>query len=97
MPGWYAWQGNDLLVWVTVQPRARADELVGIHGDTLRIRITAPPVDGKANAHLCAYVAGLCGLNKSAVTLVSGETSRRKRLRIPLQTPTLPAVFAGFC
>lgn len=96
MPAWYTWQGTDLLLWVTVQPRARQDELCGIHGDTLKIRITAPPVDGKANAHLCAYVASLCGLNKSAVIVISGETSRRKRLRISLQTPNLPTVFAQF-
>lgn len=97
MPGWYAWQGNDLLLSVSIQPRARQDEICGVHGETLKIRITAPPVDGKANAHLTAFVAKLCGVSKSSVTLVSGESSRHKRLRIQLQKPILPEAFSQFC
>jgi len=97
MPGWYTWQGNDLLLNVHIQPRARQDEICGIHGEALKIRITAPPVDGKANAHLTAFLARQCQLSKAAVTVVSGESSRQKRLRLHLQEPTLPAVLAQFC
>ena len=97
MPGWYAWQGNDLLLSVSIQPRARQDEICGVYGETLKIRITAPPVDGKANAHLIAFLARQCGVSKAAVTVISGESSRHKRLRIQLQKPVLPEAFAKFC
>jgi uncharacterized protein (TIGR00251 family) len=97
MPGWYAWQGNNLLLSVSIQPRARQNDICGVHGDALKIRITAPPVDGKANAHLTAYLAELCQVSKSAVTVISGETSRHKRVRIQLQKPILPEAFEPFC
>lgn len=97
MADWYVWQGSDLLLRVSVQPRARRDEICGIQGEALKVRITAPPVDGKANAHLIAYVATQCGVSKSAVSLISGESSRHKRLRIQLQAPSLPKVLTPFC
>ena len=76
------WQGEDLLLRVRVQPKASRDEISGLQGEALKVRITAPPVDGKANAHLIKYLAKQFGVAKSAVTLVSGETGRDKRLRI---------------
>ena len=97
MSGWYVWQGADLLLSVSIQPRARQDEICGVHGETLKIRITAPPVDGKANAHLSAFLAKQCGVSKSSVTVMSGESSRHKRLRIQLSAPILPPVLARFC
>lgn len=65
-----------------VQPKASRDELAGPQEDCYRVRITAPPVDGKANAHLIAFLAKSFGVSRRAVTLVSGETSRIKRVRI---------------
>lgn len=63
-----------------VQPRASRDQVAGIQGDELKVRLAAPPVDGAANAACCAFFAKLCGLPKSHVTLVAGESSRHKRL-----------------
>lgn len=80
-PAW-RWQDGDLLLDVQVQPRARRDECSGRHGDTFRIRLAAPPVDGQANAALIAFLAATFGVAKRRVLLVSGETGRRKRLRI---------------
>lgn len=74
--------GEDLLVAVYVQPRASRDEIAGPYGDALRIRVAAPPVDGAANEALCRFVAGLCGVAKSAVQVDSGESGRRKTIRI---------------
>ena len=80
--GWYAWEGDDLILSLRIQPKASRDEWVGPHGDNCKVRITAPPVDGKANAHLLQFVAKTCGVAKSQVSLVSGETARNKRVRV---------------
>ena len=71
-----------VLLTVQIVPRASKSEVVGIHGDALKIRIQAPPVDGKANLALREFVAEKLGVAMSAVSLVSGETSRRKVLKI---------------
>lgn len=65
-----------------IQPGARKTEVAGLHGDALKIRLAAPPVDGKANAALIAFVAQRLDVAKSAVTLKSGQTSRRKVLEV---------------
>jgi len=76
------WDGEDLLLNVYLQPRASRDEIIGAHGDALKIRITAPPVDGQANAHLVRFLAKTFGVARSQIQLVSGETARTKQLRI---------------
>jgi uncharacterized protein (TIGR00251 family) len=63
---------------VRVVPRASRTELVGLHGDELRIRLTAPPVDGAANEALVSFLADRVGVARSSVRLLSGETSRSK-------------------
>ena len=80
------WQGEDLILNVQLQPRASRDEFAGRHGDAIKIRLTAPPVDGRANAALIAFLAAALGVPKSRVTLESGATGRHKRLRIAAPT-----------
>lgn len=70
------------LIAVRVQPRAKRTEVVGERGDAVVIRITAPPVDGKANAALCAFVADRAGVAKGAVSVIRGESGRDKLLRV---------------
>lgn len=65
-----------------VQPGAKKTEVAGPHGDALKIKLAAPPVDGKANASLLAFVAAALGVSKGAVTLKSGQTSRQKVVEI---------------
>jgi uncharacterized protein (TIGR00251 family) len=65
-----------------IQPAAKKTEVAGVHGDALKVRLAAPPVDGKANAALIAFVADRLGLAKSAVSLKSGQTSRRKVIEV---------------
>ena len=79
---WYRWDGADLWLDVHVQPRAKQDAMVGAHGDRLKIRITAPPVDGAANAHLVRFLADCFGVAASAVEVISGAGGRDKRVRI---------------
>ncbi len=63
-----------------VQPRASRNKVVGFHGEELKVALTAPPVDGAANKACCHFLAKLCSLPKSCVKIVSGDTSRHKRL-----------------
>lgn len=63
---------------VRVQPRASRNEIAGLHGSELRIRLTAPPVDGAANEALILFLAGELGMARSDLTLVSGQSSRSK-------------------
>jgi uncharacterized protein (TIGR00251 family) len=74
--------GPDWLLSVRVQPRASRNGFAGPAGDRLRVRLNAPPVDGRANAALLEFVATACGLAKSRVTLERGETGRDKCLRL---------------
>jgi uncharacterized protein len=65
-----------------VQPRASRTGLAGLHGDAIKVRLAAPPVGGAANAELVRFLAELLGVARSAVEIVSGETGRRKVVRI---------------
>ncbi len=57
-------QQGDLLLFVYLQPKASRDQIIGLHGNELKIAITAPPIDGKANAHLSKYLAKACKWQK---------------------------------
>jgi len=67
---------------VHVVPRAKVTEVAGRHGDAIRIRLAAPPVDGAANAELVRFLAERLGVPRSAVTIVRGATARRKTVSI---------------
>lgn len=92
---WYRWDGTDLILLLHIQPRARQDEIVGPHGERLKIRITAPPADGKANRHLLKFLARLFSVPASQLQLEAGETGRDKRVRIP-QPRQLPEIAGLF-
>jgi uncharacterized protein (TIGR00251 family) len=79
---WLRQEGADLVLSLHIQPKAKRTEFAGLHGGAMKLRLAAPPVDGKANAVLCAFLADFCGVPKSAVTLLSGEASRAKRVRV---------------
>lgn len=81
-PPWYQWKGDDLLLAIHLQPGSARDTLSGTHGERLKIKITAPPVDGRANDHLLRYLADLFDVPCSRVELLSGHGSRSKRVRI---------------
>lgn len=76
-----------LTLTLHIQPGAKKTEFAGLHGDALKIRLAAPPVDGKANEALLKFLAEVLHLPKSAVTLKSGQTSRRKVLEVVGATP----------
>lgn len=93
MPDWFAWEGKDLILQLQVQPRASRDGFAGVHGDRLKVRIAAPPVDGKANLELISFLAKQFGVAKQQIHLVRGETGKTKTVRV--DTPrTLPPELA---
>ena len=65
-----------------VQPRASRTEVAGTHGDAIRVRLTAPPVDGAANEALVRFLAERLGVSRAAVRVVSGDTSRSKVVEV---------------
>ena len=81
-PSWARRDGADWLLDLHVQPGAKLTAAVGEHGGRLKLKIAAPPVDNKANAHLLTWLAAQLGVPKSAVRLVRGETSRQKTVAV---------------
>lgn len=73
---------SPLRLAVYVQPRASRNEVVGWHDGALKLRLTAPPVEGAANDALQRFVAELLGVPRRQVRLLSGQGSRRKLLQI---------------
>ena len=73
---------NGVLILLHLQPRASKNEIAGVHGDRLKIRLTAPPVDSKANEALRGFLAEKLGVSKNQVRIVKGEKSRKKDVAI---------------
>lgn len=74
--------GEGIVFTLHVQPRASKCEICGIQGDELKIRLTAPPVDDAANKLCVEFLAKAFGIAKSRVTIVAGQKSRHKTVRI---------------
>lgn len=82
MPYLHSLPDGTLLVRLFVQPRASKNQLAGLHNDMLKIRLTAPPVEGQANKAVIAFLAKQLHLPKSAVTIKSGQQNREKQVII---------------
>ncbi len=78
---------NSVVISVRVTARASKSEIVGLYSDVIKVRIAAPPVDGAANSEIIKLFAKTFGVAKSKVEIVSGSTSKTKRLRINGVTP----------
>ena len=89
---WFHWHENQLELKLYIQPGAQRNEVVGLHANRLKVRIAAPPLDGKANGELLRFLAEEFGVARSRVSLLSGEAYREKRVEI--SSPTIkPAWF----
>ena len=82
MSAWLRASGDGVVLSLHVQPGAKRTEVMGLHGEALKIRLAAPPVEGKANECLVDFVADKLGVPKRQVTLVSGLSSRSKRVAV---------------
>ncbi|RDI41320.1 hypothetical protein C8D86_12020 [Aquicella lusitana] len=79
---WYYWRDSALYLHIYLQPRASKNEITGVHEDCLKVRLTAPPIEGRANLALLKYLAHCFKVAERQVTLVKGEQSRKKWIRI---------------
>jgi len=75
---WYQSNCDGVTLHIHAQPGARRTEVVGLHGDCVKLRLASPPVDGKANACLIEFLARRLGVKRSQVTITRGTGSRRK-------------------
>ena len=75
-------RGDGVLLQLSVMPNARRTEVDGLHDGALRVRLAAPPIDGRANEALVAWLAKSLGVPKRDVEVLRGESSRRKQVAI---------------
>ena len=82
-------EGDELWLDLFIQPKASRDQIQGVHGDELKVAITAPPVDGQANSHLIKYLAKQFKVAKGQIQIVRGELGRHKTVTVhaPKQLP----------
>lgn len=73
---------GSLLLRLLVQPKASRNEIAGLHDNALKLRLTTPPIEGRANKAVIAFIAKLLHLPKSSVTIRSGLQNRNKELLI---------------
>ena len=74
--------GNDIIVKVKIVPGSSKNKIIGVYNDSLKITITAPPVEGKANKKCIAYLAKYFYVAKSKIEIISGQTSKNKLIKI---------------
>ncbi len=79
---WLKEHEGGVVVEVSLQPRASRNEVAGLQGGRLKIKITAPPVEGMANKKLCEFLAHLMGIGKQRVQVIAGQAARIKRVMI---------------
>ncbi len=94
---WFEYRGEELRLRLHVQPRASRTEVIGRHGDRLKMRLKAVPEGGAANSELCAFLAQAFGVPRAQVTLLAGPGNRDKTVSIlrPARTPQWLAAAAA--
>lgn len=79
---WHRREGEALILTLHIQPGAKRSEVTGLHGDALKIRLAAPPIEGRANEALLKFIAELCGVPQRNVELLRGAQSRHKMVKV---------------
>ena len=79
---WLVADGDGVILRLHVQPGAKQTGIAGLHGDALKLRLAAAPVDGKANACLIGFLAERLGVPRASVEVIAGAASRAKRVRV---------------
>lgn len=86
MSSWYRRNGDELTLTLHIQPGAKRSEVAGLHGDALKIRLSAPPVEGRANEALCRFIAETFKVPVRQVELRQGAQSRHKVVAISVSS-----------
>jgi uncharacterized protein len=94
--GWCSRLPQGVRLTVQITPNAKKNEVIGVLGDVLKIKLQAPPIEGKANEALIRYLADALGIAKSAVRITQGHTSRRKLIDITAPDLTVEHVKQTF-
>ncbi|MDD3276666.1 MAG: DUF167 domain-containing protein [Kiritimatiellales bacterium] len=79
---WIKETAKGVILPVRAVPRAAKNEIQGVHGDALKIRLQAPPVEGKANAALIRFLSDVLDISRAQLSIASGETGRNKSVLI---------------
>jgi len=87
LPPYIQVRPDGILLAVQLQPRAAKNEICGLHGNELRVRVTAPPVDEAANDALLRFLADTFDCPRSCIELMHGHTSRHKRIKLTGVSP----------
>lgn len=87
LPAWIEARSDGVVIALHVQPGARRTAIVGPHGDRLKVAVSSPPADGRANTALLEFLAERLAIPKSCVRLLSGAGSREKRVAIDAALP----------
>ena len=90
-------RGDGVLLQVSVMPNAKRTEVDGLHDGALRVRLAAPPIDGRANEALIAWLAKALGVPRRDVEVLRGESSRRKQVAIAVSLEVAVAWVAEQC
>ena len=93
-PPWIEARSDGVVLALHVQPGARRTAIVGPHGDRLKVAVSSPPAEGRANAALLEYLAERLAVPKSCLRLLSGASSREKRVAIDAALPASAVVAA---
>jgi uncharacterized protein (TIGR00251 family) len=89
LPAYLRLQGDGVVIAIKAQPRARTTEVAGVHGNELKVRIAAPPVDSAANEALVEFLAARLGCPRRSVSLLRGGASTHKQVLVvdlPIET-----------
>ena len=87
MPDPWTVTAHGVLLRIHLQPRAARDRVAGLHGEALKVTLTAPPVDNAANSALLTFLAAFLEVPRTSLSLVSGAKSREKRVLVSTTNP----------
>ena len=94
-PKWITQSGKNAVITLHIVPRSSRTEICGEHGDALKIKLQAPPVEGKANKALIEFLSDKLDTPRNSISILSGDTGRNKRIIISgIKTETITRILA---